>query len=299
MPRPTWSGAVSFGLVNVPVKLYTAATSRDIRFNQLHEEDGGRIQQKRFCTIDGEEVATDQLVKGYEIAPDRYVTITQEELEGLDPKASRSIEIEEFVDLAQIDPVYFENSYYLVPDKNAGRAYALLLRAMEDTQKVALGRVVMRNKQYLVALRPAGDALSMATLYYADEVVSKTSLDGLPEADTEVSERELGMARQLIESLATDFEPAKYRDEHRERILSLIDQKATGEEIVAPKVEDEAPKVVDLMAALEASIAAAKSRAAAPAATAETADEEADDEDESAEKKPAPIRGRSRKQAAG
>lgn len=298
MPRPTWSGAVSFGLVNVPVKLYTAATSRDIRFNQLHEEDGGRIQQKRFCTIDGEEVAADQLVKGYEIAPDRYVTITQEELEGLDPKASRSIEIEEFVDLAQIDPVYFENSYYLVPDKNAGRAYALLLRAMEDTQKVALGRVVMRNKQYLVALRPAGDALSMATLYYADEVVPKSNLDGLSDAAVEVNERELGMARQLIESLATDFEPAKYRDEHRERILSLIDQKATGEEIVAPKVEDEAPKVVDLMAALEASIAAAKARAAAPPAAAESAGEDEVDQADAPEKQPAAIRSQ-RKQAAG
>jgi len=246
--------------VNVPVKLYTAATSRDVRFNQLHAEDGGRIQQKRFCTIDGEEVSSDELVKGYEIAPDKYVVIKPEELEALDPKASRAIEIEEFVDLADIDPVYFDNSYYLVPDKNAARAYSLLFRAMDEAKKVALGRVVIRNKQYLVALRPAGEALSMATLYYADEVVPQSSLDGLPEANAEVNERELTMAKQLIESLSTEFDPSKYKDDHRERILELIDKKAAGEEVVAPTVEEETPKVVDLMAALEASIAAAKSK---------------------------------------
>lgn len=260
MRRPTWSGAITFGLVNVPVAVYTAATSRDVRFNQLHAEDGGRIQLKRFCTLDGKEVPSDEIVKGYEVTPDRYVVVGPEELDSLDPEASRSIEIEEFVDLAEIDPVYFENSYYLVPEKGAARAYSLLLKAMAEADKVALGTVVIRNKQYLVALRPAGQALSMATLYYPDEVVEQSTLDGLPEREGVVSKRELAMATQLIESMSSRFDPSKYQDGHRERVLELIERKAAGEDIVVPAPEEKAPKVVDLMAALEASVAAAKAR---------------------------------------
>ncbi len=258
MPRAIWSGAISFGLVNVPVKLFSAASSKDVRFNQLHAEDNSRIQMKRFCLAENTEVQLDELVKGYEVGPDRYVTLTEDELANLDPEGSRTIDIEEFVDLEDIDPVFFEKSYYLSPEKGGAKAYSLLMQAMTEANKVALGTVVLRSKQYLVALRPAGNALSMATLYYADEVVSQDSLDGLPGEKVEASDREVAMARQLIETLSTEFDPSKYRDEYRERVLDLIEKKAAGEVVEAPEPKEEAPKVVDLMAALEASIANAR-----------------------------------------
>src|SRR6266568_2070041 len=224
MPRAIWSGAISFGLVNVPVKLFSAVSPKDVRFNQLEEGTGARIRQKRVSAETGEEVPYEKIVKGFEISPDRYVIITPEELEGLDPKA-----------------------------------YSLLLQAMKESNKVAIARLVLRTKQYLAAIRPMGDVLCLETLLFADEVVPAESLEGLPGPDSEVSERELKMARQLIESLSTDFEPEKYRDEYRERVLALIEQKAEGQEIVAQPAAEEPAKVVDLMAALEASLAAAKS----------------------------------------
>jgi len=254
-----WSGAISFGLVNVPVKLFTAARSQDVRFNQLHATDRARIQMKRFCSDEQVEVPYDEIVKGYEVGPDEYVIITGEELEELEPAVSRGIEIEEFVDLAEIDPVYFEHSYYMVPDKGGAKAYSLLLQAMRDSEKVAIGRVVMRQKQYLVALRPAGKALAMSTLYYPDEVVAQDELDGLPGEDVQASEREVKMAQQLIETLHAEFDPAKYHDEYREQLMELIEEKASGKTVVQmPARQPAPPKVTDLMAALEASIAAAK-----------------------------------------
>ncbi|MBI5948541.1 MAG: Ku protein [Chloroflexi bacterium] len=260
MPRAMWSGAISFGLVNVPIKLYTAARSADVRFNQLHAPDMGRIQMKRTCSLDGEEVPFGEIVKGYEVAPEQYVVVSQEELDALAPQVTRGIEIEEFVDLDEIDPVYFESSYYLAPDKGGAKPYALLLQAMRDANKVALGRMVLRQKQYLVALRPAGNALSMATLYFNDEVLSQSEIDGLPGTDLEFSEREVAMARQLIDTLAADFVPSKYRDDYREKLMEMIDRKAAGELIAAPEREEAPSRVVDLMAALEASIAAAKAQ---------------------------------------
>jgi DNA end-binding protein Ku len=189
MPRPTWTGTVSFGLVTVPVKMYTAARSKDIRFNMLHREDGARVRQKRVCDADGEELAQEDIVKGYEVSPGRYVMIEPEELEALEPTVSTGIEIKQFVDLEEIDPVYFENSYYLAPDKGAGKQYRLLLDAMRDMNKIAIATVVMRQKQYLTALRPAGNAISMATLYYPDEVVVQGEIDGIPEEDFKFDER--------------------------------------------------------------------------------------------------------------
>ena len=258
MPRPTWSGAISFGLVNVPVKLYTAATSRDVQFHQLRVSDGSRIQQRRFAVADGEEVTVDELAKGYEVSPGRHVVVTTEELESLRPKGTNAIEIEEFVDFAEIDPVYFEKSYYLVPDKGAAKPYALLRAAMEQSGKVALGRVVMRNKQYVAAMRASGNALVLATLYMADEVLPQSSLDDLPGEDVEPSERELKMAEQLITMLAGHFDPAEYEDDYRKKLMELIEAKASGQEVVVQEQEAKPGKVVDLMAALEASIAAAK-----------------------------------------
>jgi len=259
-PRAIWSGALSFGLVNVPVKLYPATRSKDVRFNQLHAPDGARIRQKRVCALDGAEVSSEEIVKGYEISPDRYVTISQEELDSVAPKASRLIEIEEFVDLAEIDPLYFESSYYLVPDKGAAKSYSLLHRAMADRSKVAIGTVVLRSKEYLTAIRPLGDTLTMATMRFADEIVSRDDLEGLPDAAAEAPERELAIARQLVESLSAPFEPGKYRDTYREALLAMIERKAEGETITVQPETVVAPKAVDLMAALEASLAAAKAR---------------------------------------
>ncbi|MGH9035977.1 MAG: Ku protein [Acidimicrobiia bacterium] len=258
MPRAIWSGSISFGLVNVPVKLYSAISPKDVRFNQLEEGTGARIRQKRVSAETGEEVPYERIVKGYEVSPDRYVIITPDELESLDPKATRAIDIEDFVELDQIDPVHYERPYYLVPEKGAAKAYALLLQAMKDSNKVAIARMVLRTKQYLAAIRPKGDVLCLETMLFADEVVPESELDGLPGDDVEVSERELKMARQLIESLSTDFEPEKYQDEYREQVLALIEAKAEGQEIVAQPASEEPAQVVDLMAALEASLAAAR-----------------------------------------
>jgi DNA end-binding protein Ku len=259
MARSIWSGAISFGLVNVPVKLFSAVSRKTVRFNQLNQETGNRIQQKRVDPETGEEVPFEQIVKGFELTKDRYVVITPDELDALDPERTRTIDIEDFVDLDDIDPVYYDHPYYLVPDKGAAKAYGLLLNAMEASGKVAIARVVIRSKEALVAIRPAGDLLMMETMIFHDEVVPHDELDDLPEAkDLKASDRELKMAQQLIDSLSNEFDPSRYRDEYRDKVLDLIERKASGEEIA---VQPEAPapaKVPDLMAALEASLAAVK-----------------------------------------
>jgi DNA end-binding protein Ku len=273
VPRPIWTGAISFGLVNVPVKLFTAVDRKTVRFNQLNSKTGNRIAQKRVDPATGEEVAYEDIVKGYEIAPDRYVVIEPGDLESVQPKKTRMVEIEEFVDLAEIDPIYFDHPYYLVPDKGADKAYRLLMEAMRDTGRVALGRVVIRSKEYLVAVRPKGELLAMETMLFADEVVSPEKLDDALPGEVEAGERELRMAKQLVESLSGPFEPEKYADEYREAVLALIEQKAEGK-VIAVQPSEEPQPVPDLMAALEASIAEAKKRAPAkkkPAAKKRTA----------------------------
>jgi DNA end-binding protein Ku len=257
-----WSGAISFGLVNVPIKLYSAVSKKTVRFHQLNGETGNRIQQKRVDPETGDEVAYENIVKGYELTRDRYVLITPEELETLDPEKTRSIDIEDFVDESEIDPIYYDHPYYLVPDKGAAKAYGLLLNAMADADKVAIARVVIRSKEQLVAIRPHrdGDLLVMETMVFADEVVGTEELDGLPDSkELSVSERELKMARQLIESLTDAFDPGKYKDEYREKVLELIEAKAEGQEIAVQPEAPEPAKVPDLMAALEASLAAVRS----------------------------------------
>jgi DNA end-binding protein Ku len=257
MPRPIWSGSISFGLVSVPVKLFSATSPKEVRFHMLHDKDGARIQQKRVCSADGQEVSWEHIVKGFEISKGRYVTVTREELESFNPRATKAIEIEDFVDLGQIDPIYYESTYYLVPDKGAGKPYALLVEAMKKTGKVGVARFVLRTKQYLCAVRPLGKALALSTMLYADEVVDQADLDGLP--DSKPGERELKMAEQLIGSLEAKFDAAKYKDDYREQVLALLERKAEGEEIVAAEPA-EAPrgKVVNLMDALQKSLAAAK-----------------------------------------
>lgn len=265
MPRAIWSGSISFGLVNVPVKLVSATSPKDVRFHQLHAEDGGRVNQKRVCSVDGEEVDYSEIVKGYEIHRGQYVIVTPEELEGLLPQANRSIDIEEFVDLAEIDPLFFEHSYYLVPDGAAVRPYALLVEAMEGTGKVGVGRFVLRTKQYLAALRPREGALVLSTLLFADEIVEASELEVATTKETKPSERELTMARQLVSSLSAPWEPAKYKDDYREQVLAIIEAKAEGNEIAVPEAPEQPAPVVDLMAALEASLARAKEAGRAPA----------------------------------
>ncbi len=260
MARSMWSGAISFGLVNVPVKLYSAVSRKTVRFHQLNAETGNRIQQKRVDPETGDEVAYEQIVKGYELTRDRYVIINPDELDALDPEKTRTIDIEDFVSLSEIDPVYYDHPYYLVPDKGAAKAYGLLLGAMQESEKVAIARVVLRSKEQLVAIRPSGDLLMMETMIFADEVVPHDELDGLPDAkELKASDRELTMAQQLIESLSSEFEPTKYRDEYREKVLDLIERKAEGEEIAVQPEAPQPAKVPDLMAALEASLAAVRS----------------------------------------
>jgi DNA end-binding protein Ku len=260
MPRSMWSGAISFGLVNVPVKLYSAVSRKTVRFHQLNRDTGHRVAQKRVDSVTGDEVSYENIVKGYELTKDRYVIITPEELESLDPEKTRTIDIEDFVDLEEIDPIHYDHPYYLVPDKGAAKAYGLLLQAMQESEKVAIARVVIRSKEQLVAIRPApGGVLTMETMIFADEVVPTEEIDELPEAkELKVSDREVKMAQQLIDSLSSDFEPEKYRDEYREKVLELIERKAAGEEIAVQPEAPEPKKVPDLMAALEASLAAVK-----------------------------------------
>src|SRR3954462_932620 len=257
MPRAIWRGAISFGLVNVPVKLYSAVSKKSVRFHQLHQDTGVRIQQKRVDPSTGEEVAYDNIVKGYELSPDSYVVVTPEELESLDPEKTRSIDISDFVQLEEIDPIFFDHPYYLAPAQGGTKAYELLRQAMEEAGKVAIGKVVIRSKESLVAIRPNGPVLTMETMLFADEVVDPDSLDEIPVEDGKSSKQEFQMAQQLIDSLSGEFEPQKYHDEYRERVLELIEAKASGEEISIQPPE-EPVKVPDLMAALEQSLAAAK-----------------------------------------
>src|SRR5215216_1060011 len=239
MPRAIWSGAISFGLVNIPVKLYSAVSRKTVRFHQIDAESGARVRQKRVGA-DGEEVPYEQIVKGYEIGPDRYVTITPEELDSLSPEKTRTIDIEDFVDLDQIDPMYYDHPYYLAPDTGAAKAYRLLVDAMEESGKVAVARVVIRSKENLVAIRPRNGALAMETMLFSDEVISPEDLDELrADGDQKTTDRELAMAQQLIDSLASDFEPEKYRNEYRDRVLDLIERKAQGETIVIEEPTEE------------------------------------------------------------
>ncbi len=261
MARAIWSGAISFGLVNIPVKLYSSVARKTVRFNQIDSESGQRIRQQRVNS-EGEEIAYEQIVKGYEIGPDKYVTITPEELESVEPERTRTIDIEDFVDLEQIDPIFYDHPYYLAPDKGAAKPYKLLLDAMEESDKVAIARVVIRSKQSLVAIRAKDNVLMMETMLFADEIVPTDSIEELAATDGgKTTKRELGMANQLIESLSSEFEPEKYRDEYRDQVLAMIEKKAAGETITIEEPSEEPQKVPDLMAALEASIAAAKSPA--------------------------------------
>jgi len=261
MARAIWSGSVSFGLLNVPVKLYSAVARRGISLREIRQSDGVRIRHRRVAEGTDEEVPFEEIVKAFEITPDRYVPLTKDEMAALAPEKTRAIEVRDFVDLDQIDPIYFDSPYYLGPAPGAEKAYSLLAEAMERSGKVAIARFVFRNKEHLAALRPGDGVLTLTTMRFADEVVPPAELeDVLPAEQPKVAQREVEMAEQLIDSLTSEFDPAAYRDEYREELLALIERKAEGKDVLsAPATEEPEPtKAPDLMAALEESIAAVK-----------------------------------------
>jgi DNA end-binding protein Ku len=256
-PRAMWKGAISFGLVTIPVAVYPATEEKSLRFNQLHDEDMGRIRYKRVCSVDGEEVDFEHIVKGYEVEKDRYVVLTDDDLDAVPVESSRAIDIQQFVDLDEIDPILFKKSYYLVPDETGAKAYALLRKALADENKVGIAKVSFRDKEHLAALRFKGDVFVLETMYWPDEIRA-TEFDTV-DTDGKVRANEVEMARQLIESLSEPWEPERYKDEYREALLDIVEKKLAGEPI---EVQEEAPpaRVVDLMAALKASVEAAKAR---------------------------------------
>ncbi len=264
-PRAMWKGAISFGLVTIPVAVFPATEERSLKFNQLHDEDHGRIRYKRVCETDGEEVTYEHIVKGYEYEKDHYVVLTDEDLDKVPLESSRAIDIVQFVDLEEIDPILFKKSYYLVPDETGAKAYALLRKALSEENRVGIAKVSFRDKEHLAALRFKDNVFVLETMYWPDEI--RAAEFDTVNADSKVRAQEVEMAKSLIENLTEPWNPDAYRDEYRDALLEIVEKKIAGEEIeVAPEA---APaKVVDLMEALKASVAAAKKKTPAPKAAA-------------------------------
>lgn len=256
--RPVWSGAIAFGLVTIPVKLYTAVREQNVHFRSLHDQDKVPLKQKMYCPADGKEVHREHIVKGYEIAKDQFVIVNQEEIEAASPKRTKAIDILDFVGLEEIDPLYFDRPYYVGPAPEGAKPYKLLLEAMERSGKVGIAKVVLWNKEYLCALRPLHGILCLGTMHFDEEVVHPSSVVPV-EGKHKVDEREMKIAQQLIDTLTTKFDPDKYRDEYREKILEIVEKKAAGEEIVTRPADEERPaRTHNLIAALEASLAKAR-----------------------------------------
>lgn len=264
MARPIWTGALSFGLVNVPVGVYSATDDKAIHFNQLERGTSDRVRNKRVNERTGEEVAYDAIVKGYDLGGGRYVVLEPEELEAVEPGRSRTIDITDFVDLDEIDPVFYKSTYYLAPQgAGADRAYALLRQAMAEANKVGIATFVMRNKQHLVAIRPDKRVLALETMYFADEVRDPVAeLDTLPGDDVAFKAREIDTAKLLVDSMTTSWEPESYSDTYRTAVEELIDQKSRGEVVTSTGPVNEPAPVVDLMEALRKSVEAARSKRA-------------------------------------
>jgi len=262
MARAIWSGTISFGLLNVPVRMFSAVARRNIALREIRESDSARIKHRRVAEGTDEEVPYENIVKAYELSPGQYVPLSKDEMAALAPEKTRAIDVQDFVDIEEIDPMYFDSPYYLGPADGAEKAYSLLASAMESSGKAAIARFVFRNKEHLSAIRASDGVLTLTTMRFHDEVVPPSDLDdALPDKKPKVAKKEQQMAEQLIDSLSTEFEPNSYRDEYREQLLALIEQKAEGKEIVAPEAEEpKATKAPDLMAALEESIAAVKGK---------------------------------------
>ncbi len=287
MPRAMWKGAISFGLVTIPVSVYPATEEKTLRFNQLHDEDGGRIRMKRVCSVDGEEVSYDHIVKGYEYEKDRYVILTDEDFDKVPVESSRQIDIQQFVDLQEIDPMLYKKSYYLVPEETGAKAYSLLREAMNRAGKVGIAKVSFRDKEHLAALRFSDESFVLETMYWPDEI-READFGGV-DVDQKIRDNELDMAQTLIDNLTAEWDPTQYTDEYREGLLEIIEAKINGEEIEVVEPEP-AAKVVDLMEALKASVAAAKKEAKEP---------EAKPAKKSGAKKPAAKKTTPRKKAVG
>jgi DNA end-binding protein Ku len=261
MPRAIWTGSISFGLVNVPVKAFTAVRDHTIHFNQL-DAKGSRIKYEKVSAKTGKEVDAEDIKLGYEISKGKYVKFTQDELDAMQPASTKTIDITDFVDLAEIDPIFYDHTYWLAPDGEAAtKAYALLRDAMEDEQRVGIGPVVMRKKQYLAAIRPVKGALAMSTMRFADEVVASSDIPGIPKRAGTTSDKQVKLARQIIDALANDWKPERYHDTYTEELRGLIKKKSKGEDVAVEAPEEPADaEVVDLMAALEESVKKARGR---------------------------------------
>jgi DNA end-binding protein Ku len=297
MPRAMWKGAISFGLVTIPVSVYPATEEKTLRFNQLHDDDGGRIRMKRTCSIDGEEVGYEHIVKGYEYEKDRYVILTDEDFEAVPVESSRAIDIQQFVSLEEIDPMMYKKSYYLVPEETGAKAYALLREALNRSGKVGVAKVSFRDKEHLAALRFRDEAFVLETMYWPDEI-READFGGV-DVSAKIRPNELEMAQTLIDNLTADWDPAEFKDDYREAMLRIVEAKINGEEIEVVEAEPTA-KVVDLMAALKASVAAAKKEAKAePAAKKKAPARKKTAAKKPAAKKPAAKKPAARKKAVG
>lgn len=274
MPRSIWKGAISFGLVSIPIKLYSATEEKDVSFNLLHKADGVRIKTQRYCPEEDIVVEWNDVVRGYEIGPDQYVIMEPEDFDKVPVDTTRTIEITDFVPDEQIDPIYYQKTYYLEPDKVGGKPFALLREVLKDSKLVALAKVTLRQKEQLCTLRVYNDVIALETMFYADEIRSTEELEA---PDAKLSAKELEMARSLVQMLEGDFEPEKYQDNYREALLELIEAKAEGQEIKRPAPTQS--KITDLMEALRASVETAKKERSGAAAS--------DDVDEEPAEKPA------------
>jgi DNA end-binding protein Ku len=291
MPRAIWSGTISFGLVNVPVKAFTGARDHAVHFNQLDKRSGARIKNQTVSEKSGRPVDRDDIELGFEVSSGRYVTFDREEIEELRPESTRSVEVSDFVDLDEIDPIYYKSTYWLGPDGDAAsKAYQLLLTAMEDRQRVGIGTVVMRNKQYLAAVRPLDGALAMSTMRFADEVVPKSEIDAIPQRRAKPDPKTLRLAEQILDSLTTEWDPKRYHDTYTEELRSIIKRKDKGKDVVHREEPRAEAKVLDLMAALEASVDAAKSGRRAAATSKRTAGTRTSTSKRAASKRPEPKR---------
>jgi DNA end-binding protein Ku len=259
MARSVWSGVISFGLVSVPVKAYPAVRDHDVHFHQIDKGSGSRVRNRKVSANTGKEVDRGDIEMGFETGKGRYVTFNKRELDDLRPASTRAVEVTDFVSLDDIDPIYYERTYWLAPaDDAAVKPYHLLRAAMEDRGLVAVGTVVMRNKQYLTAIRPLEGALAMSTMRFADEVVARSHVDGVPDRRTKPDPKMLRMATQLVDSLTSDWDPRRYHDTFTEELRDRIEAKRTGKEVAIEGEEGPEPKVVDLMQALEESVKGAK-----------------------------------------
>ena len=271
MPRPIWKGAISFGMVSIPVKLYSATDEKDVRFNQLHKTDHSRIRQKVFCAEEDIELEREDIVKGYQVAPGQYVVMEDEDFDKVPVSTTRTIEIAQFVSLDEIDPIYYQKTYYLEPEDVGLKPFALLMAALNESKRVAIAKISMRQKEQLCTLRVYENTIALETMFYADEVRETEGLT-VPGEGVEVSDRELQMARSLIDMLTDELKLDKYQDNYREALLDLIRAKAEGQVIETP--QPAVAKVTDLMEALRASVEAAKARREAPRAEAEEGEDE-------------------------